>query len=152
MTDSPQRRKGRPPEARRDSGPNAQPAQPQLTIGALADELGITTRAIRFYEARGLLAPDRKGVARTYTRRDRARLMLILRGKNLGFTLEDIKEYLELYDSDPKQLAQMQLLKSKIDTHIEALERKHADLERTLGELREIQSQVAESLAKAGKP
>ena len=122
-------------------------AETQYSIGDLADELGVTTRAIRFYEAKGLLAPERKGIARAYTRRDRARLMLILRGKNLGFSLEDIKAYLELYDADPSRLAQLKLLEQKIEAHIEQLNRKRADLDRTLKELKEIRSAVAAQLA-----
>jgi DNA-binding transcriptional MerR regulator len=122
-------------------------AERRFSIGELAAELKVTTRAIRFYEARGLLAPDRKGVARAYTRRDRARLLLILRGKNLGFKLEDIKAYLELYDADPTGLAQLRLLETKIERHIEKLNRKRADLDRTLKELEEIRSTVARQLA-----
>ena len=118
------------------------------TIGELAEELGLTTRAIRFYESKGLIAPDRRGVARCYTRRDRARMQLILRGKNLGFTLEDIKEYLELYDSDPAHLAQLKLLAVKVDAHIADLDCKRADIDRTLAELKEIRAQVDAQLVK----
>ena len=78
-------------------------AEDFYTIGELAEDLGITTRAIRFYEAKGLIAPARRGVARSYTRRDRARLMLVLRGKNLGFTLDDIRHYLELTTPIPRR-------------------------------------------------
>ena len=93
-----------------------------------------------------MIAPGRKGVARAYTRRDRGRLMLILRGKNLGFSLEDIGAYLELYDTDPTHVAQMKLLQSKVDAHIAALEGKRADIERTLAELQDIRSQVEVAL------
>lgn len=120
----------------------------RYTIGELADELAITTRAIRFYEAKGLLRPERRGAARAYSRRDRARLLLILRGKNLGFTLDDIRDYLELYDADPAQLAQLKLLETKVDAHIEELLGKRADLDRTLKELRDIRRQVREALAR----
>ena len=126
---------------------DAPDAETQYSIGDLAAELGVTTRAIRFYEAKGLLAPERKGIARAYTRRDRARLMLILRGKNLGFSLEDIKAYLELYDADPSRLAQLKLLDAKLEAHIEQLNRKRADLDRTLKELKEIRAAVAAQLA-----
>lgn len=144
MSDTPKRRDN---DDGRIGGP-ADAAEPErhYTIGDLADELGITTRAIRFYEARGLLSPERKGVARAYSRRDRARLLLILRGKNLGFTLEDIKEYLELYDADPSQLAQLKLLRSKVDAAIEALNGKRADLDRTVRELKDIRAQVITAL------
>lgn len=128
----------------------AETTEPPFTIGELAEELGITTRAIRFYEAKGLVAPGRRGTARAYTRRDRARLLLILRGKNLGFSLEDIRQYLELYDADPSQLAQLKLLEAKIEEHIIALERKRADLDRTLRELGEIRAQIAAHLDRQG--
>ena len=85
------------------------------TIGELADELEVTTRAIRFYEAKGLIAPARRGVARSYSRRDRARLRLILRGKNLGFSLEEIAQYLTLYDADPTQITQTQMLLARVE-------------------------------------
>ena len=123
----------------------------RFTIGELACELGVTTRAIRFYEARGLISPARKGVARAYTRRDRGRLMLILRGKNLGFSLEDIGAYLELYDTDPTHVAQMKLLQAKVDAHIQALEGKRADIESTLGELQDIRGQVVAALRAKGE-
>src|SRR5207244_125075 len=96
---------GRPPQGRAARVPLPGHLADRLyTIGELADELNVTTRAIRFYEAKGLIAPARRGVARSYSRRDRARLMLILRGKNLGFTLEEIAQYLMLYDADPAQI------------------------------------------------
>ncbi|HVX35315.1 MAG TPA: MerR family DNA-binding transcriptional regulator, partial [Hyphomicrobium sp.] len=83
------------------------------SISALAKEFGVTARAIRFYESRGLISPHRAGTTRQYSKRDRARLMLILRGRNLGFSIEDIGEYLALYDADPGQLAQTRLLLQK---------------------------------------
>ena len=72
-----------------------------FTITELSDELGVTPRAIRFYEAKGLLAPQRAGSNRVYTYRDRARLLIILRGKRLGFSLALVQKYLDLYDADP---------------------------------------------------
>lgn len=119
----------------------AGPSDQLYSIGEMAVEFGITTRAIRFYETRGLIAPKRSGMNRCYTRRDRARLMLILRGKNLGFTLEDIAEYLSLYEQDPMQAAQTQLLLDKVNAHIESLTSKRADLDRTLKELKTIRAQ-----------
>lgn len=84
----------------KDTRPKTEPDPKQTySIGELARELGITTRTIRFYEQKKLIHPERKGVARVYSRRDRARMHLILRGKNLGFSLEDIAEWLALYDS-----------------------------------------------------
>jgi DNA-binding transcriptional MerR regulator len=116
------------------------------TIGELANEFDVTTRTIRFYESKGLIAPARRGVARSYSRRDRARLKLILRGKNLGFSLEAIAEYLKLYDADPAQMAQTQMLLTGVDEAIEDLQTKRADLDRTLKELRDIRAQCVEHL------
>jgi DNA-binding transcriptional MerR regulator len=117
-----------------------------FTIGELAEEFGITTRTIRFYEARGLIAPQRFGTSRVYSRRDRGRLILILRGKNLGFTLEDIAEYLSLYDVDPSQRVQTEALIGKVDAAITDLNRKRADLDRSLRDLKDIRSKCAEFL------
>lgn len=119
-----------------------------FTIGDLATEFEITTRAIRFYEARGLLRPMRRGTARSFTRRDRARLKLILRGKNLGFTLEDIAEYLSLYDTDPTQVTQTRLLLDRVEAHIADLNTKRGDLDRTLEDLREIRAQCKRHLSR----
>lgn len=122
------------------------------TIGELAGELEVTTRAIRFYETKGLIAPARRGIARSYTRRDRARLKLILRGKNLGFTLEEIAQYLKLYDTDPSQNAQTQHLLNRIELAIDDLQEKRADLDRTLKELRDIRAQCQAHLGRMGTP
>lgn len=122
-------------------------------IGELAEEFAITTRAIRFYESRGLLSPSRRGVVRRYSRRDRARLVLILRGKNLGFSLEDIAEYLALYDADPGQEAQTRLLLEKVEAAIGDLECKRADIDRALVELTDIQARCRAHLGRpSGRP
>jgi DNA-binding transcriptional MerR regulator len=116
------------------------------SIGELSAEFGISTRAIRFYESKGLLSPDRVGSNRIYTRRDRARLILVLRGKRLGFTLEEISEYLDLYDADPNQIAQTRLLLQKTESSISELEGKRRDIDEALRELREIQAQCISQL------
>ena len=119
---------------------------PLYSIGDLASEFGISTRAIRFYESKGLIAPERVGSNRIYKRRDRARLILILRGKRLGFSLEEIAEYLNLYDADPNQIAQTRLLLHKVETSIAELEGKRRDIEAALGDLGEIRAQCIELL------
>ena len=119
-------------------------------IGELASEFNVTTRTIRFYESKGLISPARRGVARAYSRRDRARLKLILRGKNLGFSLEEIAEYLKLYDADPAQMAQTQMLLNRVEQTIEELQLKRADLDRTLKELKDIRAQCSEHLRRKG--
>ncbi len=118
------------------------------SIADLAREFGISTRAIRFYEAKGLLSPERLGSTRVFRRRDRARLILILRGKRLGFSLRDISDYLGLYDADRAQ--QVHLLADKVSERLDALERQRTDLETTISELREIKKLAVERLEKAG--
>ncbi|MET3924013.1 MerR family DNA-binding protein [Devosia sp. 2618] len=118
-----------------------------FAIADLAKEFGISTRAIRFYEAKGLLAPERVGATRIFRRRDRARLILILRGKRLGFSLRDISDYLSLYDANRSQ--QVHLLTAKVDERLASLEGQLLDLQTTIGELREIKRLADERLEKA---
>lgn len=120
-----------------------------FAIADLAKEFGISTRAIRFYEAKGLLSPERVGATRVFRRRDRVRLILILRGKRLGFSLRDISEYLSLYDAQ-SQAAQAKLLKQKVDQRLALLEAQKADLETTIGELHEIAKLAEEQMSKGG--
>ena len=120
-----------------------------FAIADLAREFGISTRAIRFYETKGLLTPERVGSTRVFRRRDRARLILILRGKRLGFSLRDISEYLSLYDADRTQRAQVNLLVDMVDQRVQMLEQQLADLQTTIGELREINKLATERLAQA---
>lgn len=114
-----------------------------FAIADLSQEFGISTRAIRFYETKGLLNPERVGGTRVFRRRDRARLILILRGKRLGFSLRDISDYLSLYDAH-SHTAQVNLLLGKVDERLDLLERQKADLETTIGELREIRKLAGE--------
>lgn len=131
-----------PPPAPAATAPLAQrrrtPAPETYSISDLAAEFGITTRTIRFYESRKLITPERIGMSRRYSKRDRARLMLILRGRNLGFTVEDVGEYLSLYDADPGQVAQTQLLLDKVTSAIRDLEKKRADIDAALSDLTSI--------------
>jgi DNA-binding transcriptional MerR regulator len=118
-----------------------------FAIADLAREFGISTRAIRFYESKGLLTPERVGATRVFRRRDRARLILILRGKRLGFSLRDISDYLSLYDADRTQTAQVKLLVDMVDQRLELLELQLIDLQTTIAELREIRKLAGERLA-----
>lgn len=113
-----------------------------LTVTELARELGITPRAMRFYETKGLVNPRRAGTTRIYTHRERGRLQLILRGKRLGFSLTDIGEYLDLYDADPAQHDQILMLLEKVNTRITALEVQKTDLDATLEELASVRKQA----------
>ncbi len=116
------------------------------TVTELAEQLGVTPRALRFYEDKGLVLPQRAGTTRVYTHRDRGRLALILRGKRLGFSLREIREWLDLYDADPNQAGQMHLLVGKVRDRIEALESQRKDLDATLEELKEIEMAASRHL------
>lgn len=117
-----------------------------FAIADLANEFGISTRAIRFYESKGLLRPERVGGTRVFRRRDRARLILILRGKRLGFSLRDISDYLSLYDAQ-SQTAQVNLLIQKVDERLALLEAQLGDLQTTIAELKEIRKLADDRLA-----
>jgi DNA-binding transcriptional MerR regulator len=120
------------------------------TISELAHELGVTARAIRFYESKGLLVPQRAGTTRVYSYRDRARLLIILRGKRLGFSLAEVKSYLDLHDADPTGRAQLLQLLRGARKRIDELEGQARDLELTLDELREVEQQTLDALGAAG--
>ena len=117
-----------------------------FSITELAKALGITPRTIRFYEDRGLVMPRRVGTTRVYSHRDRARMILVLRGKRLGFSLRDIKEYLDLYDVEPTHAEQIRVLRDKVRARIHQLEDQAAALEETLSELRDIERQSDDAL------
>ena len=85
-----------------------------VTVTDLAAELGITARTLRFYEDQGLIQPRRLGATRVYSNRERARMILILRGKRLGFSIREIRDYLDLYDADPRHETQTRALLAKI--------------------------------------
>lgn len=119
------------------------PGERLLTVTELAAELGVTPRTLRFYEDKGLIDPPRAGATRVYRARERARMMLILRGKRLGFSLAEIKEFLDLYAADPRHLEQKKALLGGVRKRIATLEEMLQSLERTLEELRAIAAQVA---------
>lgn len=123
-----------------------------LTVNQLAEELGVTARAIRFYEAKGLIAPRRAGTTRVFDRRDRARLLLVLRGKRLGFSLASIREFLDLYDADRSQGAQIRLFLERARERIRELERQREDLDQTLRELREVEAEAERVLRGRDEP
>ncbi|KEO58273.1 DNA-binding transcriptional MerR regulator [Thalassospira sp. MBR-102] len=120
------------------------------TVPELAENLGVTPRTIRFYEQKGLVAPQRAGTTRIYTRQDRARMLIILRGKRLGFTLKEIADYLDLYGADPTQAEQIKMLLTRVRDRIEALEDQRQALDVTLDELREIEQQSIDALKEKG--
>ena len=120
------------------------------TVTQLAEELGLTPRAVRFYESKGLISPRRAGNTRVYTDHERDRLMLVQRGKRLGFSLQDIKSYLDLYDADHTGHEQLQALLRGVRARIAQLEEQSAALTLTLSELREIERNASHSLAMLG--
>ncbi len=116
-------------------------------ITELCREFGITLRTIRFYEDKGLLKPRRINGARVYTRRDRARLALILRSKAIGAPLAEIKHYLDLYGTHGEgRVQQMKFVLTRTDTAIRELETKRAHIDATLAELRVINATVRKQL------
>ena len=122
-------------------------AQDRLyTVTELASELGISARALRFYEDKGLIAPQRAGTTRVYSARDRARMILILRGKRLGFSLSAIKDYLELYDADITQHAQLRVLLDAVQKRRDQLLLQRQAIDEALAELAAITAQTEAAL------
>ncbi len=117
-----------------------------FSISEIARDTDVTTRAIRFYESKGLISPRRAGNTRVYTHRDKVRMTLILRGKRLGFSLAGIKEYLDLYDHDSEHIEQTQHLLVRIRSRISDLEHQSRDLKEALKELRDIEHQAVEAI------
>ncbi len=115
-------------------------------IQDVAAHLGISHRTLRFYEDKGLIEPARVGNTRIYSRREVARMQLILRGKRLGFSLREIKEFLDLYDADPTQAEQLRLLLNRVRARIGLLEKQREEIEQTLLELRQVEAQTREKL------
>ena len=120
-------------------------------IAELAREFTVTTRTIRFYEDKGLLAPLRKGQRRIYAPRDRVRLRLIMRGKRLGFSLDEIRELIDLYDVDPTEVTQLRHFLEKIREHKAVLTRQQSDIDETLKEMERIEAQCSSLLSEKQK-
>jgi DNA-binding transcriptional MerR regulator len=106
------------------------------TIRQLTKEFSVTARTLRFYEDEGLIAPERRGQTRIYSTRDRARIILILRGRRVGFSLAEIREILDLYSGHGGGVAQMVHSRKKFAERIETLERQKIDIDESLKELR----------------
>ena len=122
-----------------------------FTIGELAREFDLTTRAIRFYEDCGLITPQRSGRNRVYTLRDRTRLKLTLRGKRLGLTLAEVKELVDMYESPRDTQPQLKKFLVVLATHREQLEQQMADLHATLAEVRSHEKEARRLLAQGQK-
>jgi DNA-binding transcriptional MerR regulator len=120
-----------------------------FTIGELAREFDLTTRAIRFYEDCGLITPQRSGRNRIYTQRERTRLKLTLRGKRLGLTLAEVKELVDMYESPRDTQPQLQKYLAVLGAHRAQLEQQLADLHATLDEVRSHEKEARRLLAGA---
>lgn len=118
-----------------------------FSIGELAEEFEVTARAIRFYEEKGLISPQRNGQDRVYSRRDRVRLHLILRGKRLGFSLSDVAEMINSYDLADGQVEQLRVTLAKSRERIAALEQQRADIDEALAELNDSCETIVNYLA-----
>ncbi|MBB3176957.1 MerR family DNA-binding transcriptional regulator [Variovorax sp. Sphag1AA] len=123
-----------------------------FTIGELAKEFDLTTRAIRFYEDMGLLSPERAGLQRIYSARDRTRLTLTLRAKRLGLTLTEVKDILDMYDSPRDTAAQLQRFLGVLGNHRQQLESQLTDLQANIDEIRAQEKKARAALARAEKP
>lgn len=119
------------------------------TISELAKEFDITTRAIRFYEEHGLLAPERQGQNRVYSHGDRVRLKLILRGKRLGFSLDESKELFDLYDPHGGNEKQLRVMLEKIAEHRASLEQQQHDIQIMQHELDEAELRCHQALMRS---
>jgi DNA-binding transcriptional MerR regulator len=118
-----------------------------MTIREMCTSFGVTPRTLRFYEQKELLFPIREGTRRLFTRRDRARLTLILRGKRFGFNLEDIRQLLDMYDRDGRQEAQLSRTYEIALDRLAVMERQRTDLDDAIAELKDQLAWAEEVLA-----
>lgn len=117
------------------------------TIRELTAEFGVTSRTLRHYEEIGLLRPERQGVARLFSARDRARLRLALRSKKLGYTLQDIRELFDLYDTASTATGELASLLERLEQTRRELEQQREDLDMMLGEIRFFADQCRRVMA-----
>jgi DNA-binding transcriptional MerR regulator len=125
--------------------------RPTYTITELAREFDVTPRAIRFYEDMGLLAPTRSGRNRVYSQRDRTRLKLTLRGKRLGFALQEIRQLVTMYDTESDTAAQLEAFMAVLGSHRQQLAQQLDDIRITLDELTLHEDRCRRLLASAVK-
>jgi len=117
------------------------------SIRELGEEFGVTARTLRFYETKGLVSPERQGVTRIFSERDKVRLDLTLRGKRLGFSLEEIRQIIDMYDpGQPHDPGQIIYLCQKIQDHRKELLNKIKDINDTLYLMDEVESDAMKAL------
>ena len=126
--------------------PPSEKTREEYSIGELAREFDVTPRAIRFYEAEGLLAPRREGQRRVYAPRDRTRLKLTLRGKRLGLALSEIRELIDMYEPGRDQRPQLRRFLNVLQSHQRGLEQQRADVEAQLAEIRSFEKKIRKQL------
>lgn len=118
------------------------------TIADLASEFDVTHRTIRHYEEVGLISPERRGTTRVFHNRDRVRLALILRGKRLGFSLDEIAKIVNMYDDQPGEVGQLHYLIEQISVRRAELEQRRQDIEDTLAELERVEARCHADLGR----
>lgn len=136
----------------RDTGQAAASQQQTFTIRDLAREFGCTARTLRFYEEKELLAPERQGQERLYSRRDRARLKLVLMGKRVGFSLEEIRAMLDLYDLGDGRVTQLKVSYARFNERIERLEAQRDEIDEAINAMKRASQSLADMLKALGAP
>ena len=132
--------------------PEDQTAPPSINpafkgIQEVSAQLRVTPRTLRFYEDKGLIEPQRVGNTRIYSKREIARMQVILRGKRLGFSIREIKEYLDLYDADPGHAEQNRLLLKRIRERLKLLEKQRIALNEMVAELTRLEAETQNTIA-----
>ena len=128
----------------------APPERDVFTIRDLTKEFAVSARTLRFYEEKGLVDPGRRGEQRLYSRRDRARLAYVLAGKAVGFSLEEVREMLDLYDVGDGQVTQLKVALKKFAERIERLQRQKAEIDQVIAELTRASAGMKAKLAARG--
>lgn len=118
-------------------------------IQEVAAQLRVTPRTLRFYEDKGLIEPQRVGNTRIYSRREIARMQVILRGKQLGFSIREIAEYLDLYQADPSHVEQNRLLLKRIRERLKLLETQRVALDQTVADLTRLEAETLDKINSA---